>query len=56
MSKLALRQFSSLGITHGLVNIMITIAGHCHSERFLGSESLSYYRVFNTPVRVTDSA
>ena len=56
MTKLALRQFSILGITHGLVNIRITIAIHWHSQRFLESESLSYYRVLNTLVRVTDSA
>ena len=52
MTKLALRQFSILGISHSLVNIMITIAIHCHSQRFLDeSESLSYYRVLNTLVR-----
>ena len=45
MTKLALRQFSILGIIHGLVNIRITNAIHCHSQRFLESESLSYYRV-----------
>ena len=56
MTKLTLRQFSILGNTHGLVNIRITIAVHCHSQRFLGSEPLSYYRVFNTLVLVTDSA
>ena len=56
MTKLALRQFSILGITHGVVNIRITIAIHWHSQRFLESESLSYYRVLNTLVRVTDSA
>ena len=54
--KLALRQFSILGITHGLVNIRIMIAIHWHSQRFLESESLSYYRVLNTLVRVKDSA
>ena len=52
MTTLALRQFPILGITHGLVNIGITIAIHCHSQRFLASESLSYYRVLNTLVRV----
>ena len=52
-AKLVLRQFSILDITHGLVNIRITIAIHCHSQRFLGSESLLYYRVLNTLVRVT---
>ena len=52
-AKLALRQFSILNITHGLVNIRIAIAIHCHSQRFLESESLSYYRVLNTLVRVT---
>ena len=56
MTKLALRQFSILRISHGLVNIRIKIAIHCHSQRFLESESLSYYRVLNTLVRVTDSA
>ena len=56
MTKLALRQFSILGITHGLVNIRITITIHWHSQRFLENESLSYYRVLNTLVRVTDSA
>ena len=45
MTKLALRQFSILAITHGLVNIRITIAIHCHSQRFLESEYLTYYRV-----------
>ena len=54
MTKLALRQFSILGFTHGLVNIRITIVTHCHSERFLESESLSYYRVLNTLVRVRE--
>ena len=29
--------------THGLVNIRITIAIHCHLPRFLESESLSYH-------------
>ena len=53
MTKLALRQFSILGITHGLVNIRITIAINWHSQkRFLESESLSYYRVLNTLARV----
>ena len=52
-AKLALRQFSILDITHGLVNIRITIAIHCHSQRFIESESHSYYRVLNTLVRVT---
>ena len=56
MTKLALRQLSILGITHGLVNIRITIGIPCHSQRFLESESISYYRVLNTLVRVTDSA
>ena len=56
MTKLALRQFSTLVITHGPVNIRIMIAIHCHSQRFLESESLSYYCVLNTLVRVTDSA
>ena len=45
MTKLALRQFSILGISHGLVNIRITIAIHWHLQRFLDSESLSYNRV-----------
>ena len=45
--------FPILDITHGPVNIRITIAIHCHSQRFLESENLSYYRVFNTLVRVT---
>ena len=40
MTKLALRQFPILGISYGVVNIMITIAIHCHSQRFLESESL----------------
>ena len=31
ITKLALRQFSILGITHGLVNIRITIGIPCHS-------------------------
>ena len=44
------------GITHGLVNIRITIAIHWHSQPFLESESVSYYRVLNMLVRVTDSA
>ena len=56
MTKLALRQFSILGISHGLVNIRITIVIYCHSQRFLESEYLSYYRVLNMLVRVTDSA
>ena len=56
MTKLALRQFSILCITNGLVNIRITIAIHCHSQRFLESESLSYYLVLDIPVRGTDSA
>ena len=30
----------------------ITIAKHCHSQRFLESESLSYYRVLNMLVRL----
>ena len=57
MTKLALRQFSIFGITHGLVIIRIMIAIHCHSQRFLESESLLYFFcVLNTLVRVTDSA
>ena len=52
-AKLALRQFSILDITQGQVNIRITIAIDCHSQRYLESESLSYYRVLNTLVRVT---
>ena len=56
MTKLASRKFSILGITHGIVNIRITIVIHCHSQRLLESESLSYYRILNTLVRVTDSA
>ena len=56
MTKLALRQMSILGVTHGLVNIRITIAIHCHSQRLLESESLSYYSVLNRLARVTDSA
>ena len=42
--------------THGLVNIGITIAIQCHLLRFPESESLSYYHVLNTLIRVTDSA
>ena len=42
--------------THGLVNIRMTIAIHCHLSRFLESESLSYYRVLDTLVRVRDRA
>ena len=41
MTKLALRQFSILCFTHGLVNSRITIAIHCYSQRFLESESIS---------------
>ena len=51
MTKLALRQFSILGITYGLENIRITIAIDCYSQRFLESESLSYYSILNTLVR-----
>ena len=40
--------------THGLVNIRIMIAIHCHLPRFLESESLSYYRGLNRLVRLTD--
>ena len=39
--------------THGLVKIRITIAIHCHLQRFLERDSLSYCRVLDTPVRVT---
>ena len=42
--------------THGLVNIRITIAIHCHLPRFLECKSLSYYSVSNTLVHVTGSA
>ena len=42
--------------THGLVNIRIRIAIYCHLPRFLESESLSYYRVLDTLVRVRGSA
>ena len=45
MTMLALRQFSISCITIGLVNSRFTIAIHCLSQRFLVSESLSYYRV-----------
>ena len=45
MTMLALRQFSISCITIGLVNPRFTIAIHCLSQRFLVSESLSYYRV-----------
>ena len=52
MTNLALRPFSIVGITHGLVNIRITNAIHWHSQRFLESESLSYYRVLNTGLKL----
>ena len=52
-AKLVLRQFSILDISHGLVYMRITIAIHCHSQRFLESESFSYNRDLNTLVRVT---
>ena len=42
--------------THGLVNIRITIAIHCHLPRCLECKSLSYYSVSNTLVHVTGSA
>ena len=44
MTKLALRQFSILGITRGLVNIRITIAIHWHSQQILESESGVYLK------------